>query len=169
VHAPARSARCSSLHPTQPRSERPQKSGTDRVNRAAEAADPLVAPLSEVVGRLSSQSTHSASDWAEFARCSPDAAGLHEVTFAFAKSPLAEFGADPVYFANPVARTTPVPDDGGPAGRGVEFPTQSDAESWIGEHWRHLADSGVESVALYEDDREVYGPMSLSPPDPDAE
>ena len=30
--------------------------------------------------------------WAEFARCPPDAAGLHEVTFAFAESPLAELG-----------------------------------------------------------------------------
>jgi hypothetical protein len=30
--------------------------------------------------------------WAEFSRCSPDAAGLHEVTFAFAESPLAEIG-----------------------------------------------------------------------------
>jgi hypothetical protein len=30
--------------------------------------------------------------WAEFPRCPPDAAGLHEVTFAFAKSPLAEVG-----------------------------------------------------------------------------
>jgi hypothetical protein len=30
--------------------------------------------------------------WAEFYRCSPDAAGLHEVTFAFAESPLAEIG-----------------------------------------------------------------------------
>ncbi|AYY15537.1 hypothetical protein EF847_14285 [Actinobacteria bacterium YIM 96077] len=56
-------------------------------------------------------------------------------------------------------------DDGGPAGRGVEFPTQSDAESWIGEHWRHLAESGVDSVILYEDERQVYGPMSLQPPE----
>jgi hypothetical protein len=30
--------------------------------------------------------------WAEFARCPPDAAGLHEVTFAYAESPLAELG-----------------------------------------------------------------------------
>ena len=30
--------------------------------------------------------------WAEFARCRPNAAGLHEVTFAYAKSPLAELG-----------------------------------------------------------------------------
>jgi hypothetical protein len=30
--------------------------------------------------------------WADYARCPPDAAGLHEVTFAFAPSPLAELG-----------------------------------------------------------------------------
>jgi hypothetical protein len=30
--------------------------------------------------------------WAEFARCPTDAAGLHEVAFAFAESPLAEVG-----------------------------------------------------------------------------
>jgi hypothetical protein len=30
--------------------------------------------------------------WAEFARCPADAAGLHEVTFAYAESPLAELG-----------------------------------------------------------------------------
>lgn len=56
-------------------------------------------------------------------------------------------------------------DDGSPTGQDVEFPTQSDAESWIGEHWRHLAESGVDAVTLLEEDREVYGPMSLSPPD----
>ena len=30
--------------------------------------------------------------WAEFSRCPADAAGLHEVTFAYARSPLAELG-----------------------------------------------------------------------------
>ena len=30
--------------------------------------------------------------WADFARCPPDAAGLHEVAFAFAPSPLAALG-----------------------------------------------------------------------------
>ena len=43
-----------------------------------------------------------------------------------------------------------------------EFPTQGDAESWIGETWRELAAGGVEAVTLFEDDRDVYGPMSLS-------
>lgn len=45
------------------------------------------------------------------------------------------------------------------------FPTQSDAESWLGEHWRELADAGVDAVLLIEDGREVYGPMSLNPPE----
>lgn len=42
-----------------------------------------------------------------------------------------------------------------------EFPSQSDAESWVGEAWRELLDSGVDAVTLFEGDREVYGPMSL--------
>lgn len=41
------------------------------------------------------------------------------------------------------------------------FPTQSDAETWIGESWRELATTGVDAVTLMEDDHEVYGPMSL--------
>ena len=40
-------------------------------------------------------------------------------------------------------------------------PTQGDAETWIGEIWRELLDSGVDAVVLIEDGREVYGPMSL--------
>lgn len=42
-----------------------------------------------------------------------------------------------------------------------EFPSQSDAESWVGEAWRELLDAGVDAVTLLEGDREVYGPMSL--------
>ena len=45
---------------------------------------------------------------------------------------------------------------------GQEFPTRADAESWVGETWQDLADEGVASVTLFEGDREVYGPMSLS-------
>jgi hypothetical protein len=41
------------------------------------------------------------------------------------------------------------------------FPTQSDAESWLGETWRELLDAGVHQVTLLEDGREVYGPMGL--------
>ena len=48
---------------------------------------------------------------------------------------------------------------------GGEFPSQSEAENWIGEQWRSLADAGVESVTLHEDGTVVYGPMSLSPAD----
>lgn len=43
------------------------------------------------------------------------------------------------------------------------FPTQADAEAWIGEEWRGLLDSGVESVTLLRDGAEVYGPMGLRP------
>ena len=41
------------------------------------------------------------------------------------------------------------------------FPSQADAESWIGESWQELAGQGVDQVVLLEDDRVVYGPMSL--------
>lgn len=41
------------------------------------------------------------------------------------------------------------------------FPTQSDAENYLGESWRELLDAGVESVTLRENDSVVYGPMSL--------
>lgn len=44
-----------------------------------------------------------------------------------------------------------------------EFPTQADAESWIGESWRQLLEAGVDQVTLMEGDRVVYGPMSLHP------
>ncbi len=41
------------------------------------------------------------------------------------------------------------------------FPSQADAESWLGEQWRQLLDDGVEQVTLLDGDREVYGPMGL--------
>ena len=43
-----------------------------------------------------------------------------------------------------------------------EFPTRADAESWLGEFWSDLAERGVTAVTLYEDERLVYGPMSLA-------
>jgi len=43
------------------------------------------------------------------------------------------------------------------------FPSQSDAESWLGEEWRSLLDAGVDTVYLVEDSNVVYGPMSLRP------
>jgi hypothetical protein len=52
------------------------------------------------------------------------------------------------------------PDDPPPA---ELFPTQSDAESWLGEEWRVLLAAGVARVSLLEGDRVVYGPMSLDP------
>ncbi len=39
---------------------------------------------------------------------------------------------------------------------------QSDAESWLGEQWRELADAGVAQATLLEDSRVVYGPMPLA-------
>ncbi len=42
------------------------------------------------------------------------------------------------------------------------FSSQADAESWIGQEWRALAESGVAKVVLVEDDRVEY-PMSLLP------
>jgi hypothetical protein len=45
---------------------------------------------------------------------------------------------------------------------GRRFPSQADAESWVGEIWSELAELGVAAVTLMEADRVVYGPMSLS-------
>lgn len=44
---------------------------------------------------------------------------------------------------------------------GQRFPSQGDAESWVGETWSDLAREGVDAVTLFELDRRVYGPMSL--------
>lgn len=41
------------------------------------------------------------------------------------------------------------------------FPSQSDAESWLGESWRELAAAGVESVTLVEGQQVLYE-MSLA-------
>ena len=43
------------------------------------------------------------------------------------------------------------------------FPSQADAESWIGEAYQQLLDYGVDQVTLFEEERKVYGPMSLHP------
>ncbi len=58
------------------------------------------------------------------------------------------------------APVTPGPD----APSADPFPSQADAESWIGENWRDLLAGGVAQVTLLEGDREVYGPMGLSSP-----
>lgn len=43
------------------------------------------------------------------------------------------------------------------------FPTQAEAEDWVGVTWRELREAGVAAVTLHEDARVVYGPMSLDP------
>ena len=43
------------------------------------------------------------------------------------------------------------------------FPSQGEAESWLGEFYPDLLDRGVRSVSLREADRLVYGPMALEP------
>ena len=49
------------------------------------------------------------------------------------------------------------------SGTTTTFPSQSDAESWVGEQWRDLLEEGVEAVTLLDGDRTVYGPMRLRP------
>ena len=44
---------------------------------------------------------------------------------------------------------------------GERFASQADAESWVGEIWSDLAGEGVDAVTLFDNDRQVYGPMSL--------
>ena len=41
------------------------------------------------------------------------------------------------------------------------FPSQSEAESWLGEQWRELAGVGVDAVTRAHEGSVVYGPMSL--------
>ena len=41
------------------------------------------------------------------------------------------------------------------------FPTQGEAETWLGEFYPELIAAGVGAVSLYEADRLVYGPMNL--------
>jgi hypothetical protein len=54
------------------------------------------------------------------------------------------------------------PDESAP--QADAFPSQADAESWIGETWRELLAAGVQQVTLFEGDRKVYGPMGLDAP-----
>lgn len=44
---------------------------------------------------------------------------------------------------------------------GQRFASQADAESWVGEVFADLAAEGIDGVTLFEDERQVYGPMSL--------
>lgn len=43
------------------------------------------------------------------------------------------------------------------------FPTQGEAETWLGEFYPDLLAAGVRAVTLQEADRVVYGPMALEP------
>ncbi|WP_328913006.1 MULTISPECIES: hypothetical protein [unclassified Streptomyces] len=53
-----------------------------------------------------------------------------------------------------------------PAVEPEEFPTQGDAESWVGEVWKDLSAGGADQVVLFEGDTKIYGPMSLHPEEP---
>ena len=44
------------------------------------------------------------------------------------------------------------------------FAAQVDAETWIGESWRALVASGVQTAFLHRDGVLVYGPLALAPP-----
>ena len=43
------------------------------------------------------------------------------------------------------------------------WPDQAAAEAWLTAGYLDLLDAGVTAVSLYEEDRLVYGPMSLEP------
>ena len=45
------------------------------------------------------------------------------------------------------------------------FPTQADAEAWLGQAWQELVAAGLEAVSLVHGDHLVYGPMPLRPAD----
>lgn len=51
---------------------------------------------------------------------------------------------------------------GSVSGPAETFATKSDAESWLGESWRELQDSGVAAVTLEDSGKVEYGPMPLS-------
>ena len=53
--------------------------------------------------------------------------------------------------------------DPGDGSLDVTFPSQAEAETWLGEFYPDLLDRGVRAVSLREADRLVYGPMALEP------
>ena len=72
------------------------------------------------------------ASWAEFERCPPDAAGLHEVTFAYAESPLAALGdrgEGPQVAGHPVIPSLLV-DDGGVV-QGIRIVTDPDTRMYL--------------------------------------
>lgn len=48
------------------------------------------------------------------------------------------------------------------AGVGRRFDDQAGAEDWLSQNYLELTELGVDYVTLYEEDRLVYGPMSLA-------
>jgi hypothetical protein len=52
--------------------------------------------------------------------------------------------------------------DGPDAPTSPPHASQADAESWLGENFRELAEAGVAQVTLLDAGSEVYGPMSLA-------
>ena len=46
-------------------------------------------------------------------------------------------------------------------GSATSFPSQAEAEAYLGESWHDLAEAGVGAVTLRRDAEIVYGPMSL--------
>ena len=70
--------------------------------------------------------------WADYARCPPDAAGLHEVAFAFAPSPLAALGDR--WEGTKVAGHPVIPSlliDGDGVVRGIRIVTDPDARLYL--------------------------------------
>lgn len=53
--------------------------------------------------------------------------------------------------------------DGDVLGRSENFEDRSEAETWVGAEFPELLDQGIDQVRLFEDEVEVYGPMSLHP------
>ncbi len=49
--------------------------------------------------------------------------------------------------------------------RSEAFAERAEAEEWLGSAWSRLLGQGVDEVTLVSGDGEVYGPMSLHPPD----
>lgn len=56
-------------------------------------------------------------------------------------------------------RWVPVPDSPDE----LAWADQGDAEAWLTGAYLDLLDAGITAVSLYEEDRLVYGPMSLEP------
>ncbi|WP_203569167.1 hypothetical protein [Aestuariimicrobium ganziense] len=66
-----------------------------------------------------------------------------------------------IWSAEPGPGTEVTAEDLEAAGIGTRFDDQAAAEAWLATDWEVLADLGVTEVSLFEEDRLVYGPMSL--------